>query len=166
MKCDINGVKVEGSVEEIIEILSRLKSEGMTIKKVAAAPNITLEPVPQKHGLSGQAWSPERRKAFAKIMTESWARRNKAKVRRQYSRNAPVWSEVNKNKILPPPLAEMGSIYKTAWSKEKVLSKLARPHGNDFDKANTDFDALMASGTIQETKNGRFRVPFGVTRMV
>jgi len=166
MKCDINGVKVEGSVEEIIEILSRLKTEGMTIKKVTAAPNITLEPVPQKHGLSGQPWSAGRRAAFAKTMTDSWARRKKAKVHRPYSRNAPVWSEVNKNKILPPPLAEMGSIYKTAWSKDKVLSKLARPHGNDFDKANAEFDTLMASGTIQETKNGRYRAPFGVTRLV
>ena len=125
--------------------------------------NITLEPVKKSDARS--AWTPARRQAFAKTMRETWAKRKKA-AKHSYSRNVPIWSQVNGNKILPPPLAEIGSVYKTAWPKEKVLTKLARPHGNDFEKANMEFYELLRTGTIQETKNGRFRAPFGVTRLV
>jgi len=155
MKCTIDGIEMEGTVEEILTVM---KAKAITERVV------TLEPVKKSDSRVG-AWTPARREAFAQTMRETWAKRKKA-AKHAYSRNVPVWSEVNKDKILPPPLAEIGSVYKTAWPKDKVLSKLARPHGNDFEKANVEFYELLRTGTIQETKNGRFRAPFGVTRLV
>ena len=142
---------MEGTVEEILEVL-KLKET-----TVIQAPAEKI----QQRG----PWSPARRAAQAKRMTESWANRKKA-TRKPYSRHAPVWSVVNRSKILPPPLTEIGCTFKRAWAKEKILEKLAVPHNGDFTKADAEFVALVASNTLLETKNGRWRAPFGATRMV
>ena len=160
MKCDINGVKVEGTVEEIIEILQLVKKYD-----VPATPIIMLEPVKptKQHGLKGKRWDSVMRARHSVRMQEVWAKRHAKKS--PYSRNAPVWSVVNRNKILPPPLAEIGATYKGAWSKDRIIAKLARPHNGDLSKAHAEFDELTMSGTLQETKTGHYRTLFGVTRM-
>lgn len=155
MKCNINGVIVEGTVEEILEFLAYEKKE---------APKLDIVPIEKVHGLTGVKWSPKRRARLAERMTEVWAKR--LKKHKTHNRRSPVWSKINGNKILPPALNDIGRSMKHAWSRDKILSHLARPHNNDLNKAVTDFDALLINGTLQVTKNGLFKAPYGVTRMI